>query len=260
MSESRSTPVYTSKAEGFRPAEEIAALRPARENAPKQRAKPILREVTNGIVCYCGQRFSEGQALDFMLHLRSEVGNDLAYLERRRAESRERGRRLGADPEWRARKNQRARERHYRNSHPCECGCGGIVGTGSFLPGHQKRLIVVSCGTESGHSRHRRLGEKPCAECMAAVNEAARRRRAAKNAAKNGPKRKPQGRKPTPIPREEVVRLYRDEGVGLKALGKMMHTHHRNIVKVLSEAGVPIRDRRPRVRTLASDTLDVGTA
>ena len=227
----------------------LASLRPARENAPKQQAKPVVHAVTNGIVCYCGRRFGEADALKFMLHLKAEVGDDLTHLEQRRAAAREQQQRWRSDPENRARKNQRARERWHQDAHPCECGCGGMVGVGSFLPGHQKRVIVARCGTEGGHSRHRRLGEKPCAECRAAVNEAARRRRAAKG---GSAKRKPGGRNPTPISRKEVIRLYVDEGLSLKALQKMMHTHHKRIAQVLSEAGIPIRDRRPHARTLVT--------
>lgn len=82
-----SRPVYTSKADGFRTAEEIAAMRPITEpkpRAPRKAASPALRQVTNGIVCFCGERFGEHQALEFMLHLRAEVGDLADYRERRR--------------------------------------------------------------------------------------------------------------------------------------------------------------------------------
>lgn len=67
---------------------EMARLRPAKKNAPRPRAKPILREVTSGIVCFCEERFGEHQALEFMLHLRAEIGADLAKLERQRTTKR----------------------------------------------------------------------------------------------------------------------------------------------------------------------------
>lgn len=81
-----STPVYTSTAEGFRDAKEIAGLRAipeARPRAPRKQAEK--RVVSSGMVCFCGERFSEAQALEFMKHLRAEVGGELAVLERVRA-------------------------------------------------------------------------------------------------------------------------------------------------------------------------------
>jgi hypothetical protein len=101
---SGSVPRYTSKAEGFRTAEEIAAMRPVA--APKPRAlrkagNPGLRQVTNGIVCFCGERFGEAQSLEFMLHLRAEVGEHLARAERLRAYSRNYHKEHSTDPEWR---------------------------------------------------------------------------------------------------------------------------------------------------------------
>ena len=118
------TPVYTSKAEGFRPAEEIAALRPIPEPKPRRKRKTELRQVTNGIVCFCGERFGESDALDFMLHMRAEVGEDLAVLETSESASNAAARRrYSTDPEYRerqrARSTARARER-YASSDPEE--------------------------------------------------------------------------------------------------------------------------------------------
>jgi len=110
-----STPVHTSKAEGFRSAEEIAALRPMIESAPRPRKPTVLREVTNGIVCFCGERFGEAEALEFMLHLRAEYGEDLVKLERARAWHREYMRnRRATDPEFAERVRAQGRVSHQR--------------------------------------------------------------------------------------------------------------------------------------------------
>ena len=83
---------------------DLAALRPAAPPRPrKPRTAPPLREVTSGIVCFCGERFGEAQSLEFMLHLRAEVGEDLALLDRWRRSRREGQRRRLSDPEYRAR-------------------------------------------------------------------------------------------------------------------------------------------------------------
>ena len=109
-----SRPVYTSKAEGFRPTREIESLRPMAEpkpRAPRKAANPALRQVTNGIVCFCGERFGESQALEFMLHLRAEVGEVLEWAGSKRTVIREASRRRRADPETRERLNRQQRER-----------------------------------------------------------------------------------------------------------------------------------------------------
>ena len=94
-----SRPVYTSTADGFRTAEEIAALRPMAEPKPRAPRKTTAKpSVSSGIVCFCGVRFSEAQSLEFMLHLRAEVGEDLAVLERLRDRRRKDSRRRYADP------------------------------------------------------------------------------------------------------------------------------------------------------------------
>ena len=91
---------------------EIAALRPAAAPPARPRKAPApARQVTSGIVCFCGERFAESQALAFMLHLRAEVGADLARLERQREYYRERDRERRKDPEWRERANERRNER-----------------------------------------------------------------------------------------------------------------------------------------------------
>ena len=110
-----SVPRYTSRAEGFRTAEEIEALRPIAEpkpRAPRKAGNPALRQVTNGIVCFCGERFGESQALEFMLHLRAEVGEVLEWRERKLRQDRERYAARYADPEFR--QLQRERDRDYR--------------------------------------------------------------------------------------------------------------------------------------------------
>jgi hypothetical protein len=119
-----SIPRYTSTADGFRTADEIAALRPVKANAPRPRKASAQRAmVSTGIVCFCSERFSESQALEFMKHLRAEVGDDLAVLERKRQSERRRTReylkRKAEDPEWReqSRARRRARERR-RNENP----------------------------------------------------------------------------------------------------------------------------------------------
>ena len=84
----------------------------------------VRNEVTNGIVCFCGERFGEPQALEFMLHLRAEYGEVLEWRERQRAirrkyaikpEVREQRNALlrqqyRDDPEYRARKDERNRQ------------------------------------------------------------------------------------------------------------------------------------------------------
>jgi hypothetical protein len=128
-----SKPVYTSTAEGFRDAKEIAGLRAIPEARPRApRKAPVKRAVSSGIVCFCGERFAESQALEFMLHLRAEVGEVLEWRERfltqnrlavrryrdenieRVREQRERQSRLSQDPEWRKRKAEAERQRYAR--------------------------------------------------------------------------------------------------------------------------------------------------
>jgi hypothetical protein len=107
-----STPVYTSTADGYRDAKEIAALRPvapAKPRAPRKRSAPI--SVSTGIVCFCGERFSEAQSLEFMKHLRAEYGEVLEWRERTLTRGREAHRTRYADAEYRERANARRRER-----------------------------------------------------------------------------------------------------------------------------------------------------
>jgi hypothetical protein len=94
----------------------VSPLAGAIDGTPKAqprrpRPAPVLREVTSGIVCFCGERFGEHQALEFMLHLRAEVGEHLEKLERWRESYRQSHRRLREDPEWRER--DKAQKRAY---------------------------------------------------------------------------------------------------------------------------------------------------
>lgn len=121
-----SIPRYTSTADGFRTAEEIAALRPVAPARPRSpREKTEKREVTSGIVCFCGERFSEDRALEFMLHLCAEAGNVLRWYELR----------LEYTRRWRDRIKGRVRQdpvppraaRTPANKAGCDgitCGCG----------------------------------------------------------------------------------------------------------------------------------------
>ena len=91
---------------------ELAALRPAVPGPARPRKAPVpAAQVTSGIACFCGERFALAQALEFMIHLRAEVGADLARLERQREYYRERDRERRKDPEWRERERERDRER-----------------------------------------------------------------------------------------------------------------------------------------------------
>ena len=79
----------------------------------RSRSRSALREVTSGIICFCGEQFSETQALEFMLHLRAEVGADLQTLKKMRTDNAAYMRRKRAsDPEWRAAKNAATRARY----------------------------------------------------------------------------------------------------------------------------------------------------
>jgi hypothetical protein len=81
--------------------QELASWRPAKESPKPERqtAKPTFRAVTTGIACFCGERFGESQALEFMLHLRAEVGENLAQLERFRDSHRRASRKYAEKPE-----------------------------------------------------------------------------------------------------------------------------------------------------------------
>lgn len=94
---------------------DLAALRPMpapRPRAPRKATEK--RVVSSGIVCFCGERFAESQALEFMLHLRAEVGSDLKVAESLRRRHREERRRISADPERAARRRERDRKRQAR--------------------------------------------------------------------------------------------------------------------------------------------------
>jgi hypothetical protein len=114
----------TSSAERTLDQRDLAAMRPqAAPRTRKPRSAPVLREVTSGIVCFCGERFGEHQALEFMLHLRAEVGGVLSWAnhqkDRIRINSKKQYESQMADPakhehlKRRRRENaQRFRERH----------------------------------------------------------------------------------------------------------------------------------------------------
>ncbi len=99
---------HTSSSERTLEQRDLEVMRPARENAPRPRKPSVLREVTTGIVCFCGERFGEQQALEFMLHLRAEVGEVLDWRERKLRQKRESRRRVET-PEKRARKREHDR-------------------------------------------------------------------------------------------------------------------------------------------------------
>ena len=91
-------------------ARDLASLRPARANTPRKKAKPVRREVTSGIVCFCGERFSEDRAL------RAEVGEVLEWREKILARARggaaKQRERMRSDPALRAKRNERERRRY----------------------------------------------------------------------------------------------------------------------------------------------------
>ena len=94
----------------------LAAMRSAGQRKARQRriAQPAP-EVASGIVCFCGERFGEDRALDFMLHLRAEYGEVLEWQERVRGYWRGADRKRNAAPEKRAdrykKHNDRLRQR-----------------------------------------------------------------------------------------------------------------------------------------------------
>jgi hypothetical protein len=102
----------------------VSPLGAAIDGAPvrrprKPRSAPVLREVTSGMMCFCGERFPESRALEFMRHLRAEVGEKLDWADRvrektRQREMRYRNKRYAEDPEYRERAKARARERYRR--------------------------------------------------------------------------------------------------------------------------------------------------
>lgn len=139
---------------------EMAALRPAVAAPKRPRKPPVKREVTNGIVCFCGERFAESQALEFMIHLRAEVGADLAVLQRRREYHSDYYRERRKDPEYRARESEQQRERRKD-------------------PGYRARQ------RESNRASRRERMKDP--EYRARQNELARRRKAKRAAATHDP-------------------------------------------------------------------------
>lgn len=117
--------------------EHVSAVSPlgeAIDGAPragprKPRSAPVLREVTSGIVCFCGEQFTEAQAIEFMRHLREEFAYDLEVLDRTRARWRRDNQKQMDKPEQRERHrirdNARHRERYakdaaYRERHKAQ--------------------------------------------------------------------------------------------------------------------------------------------
>lgn len=66
------------------------------------------------MVCFCGERFGQSEAIEFMLHVRAEVGERVATLERRRDRSRAANARYRQQPEAQERRNEYFREYHQR--------------------------------------------------------------------------------------------------------------------------------------------------
>jgi len=164
---------------------DLAAMRPQvsprrarRVPRPAPPALPPASEIVGGVVCFCGERFAETQALEFMRHLRAEVQADMEvlarfretrrkseaapkrraakaqqqrvkyatseeYRERRRMAARERMRRKRAEG-WKAARTDRDREREQARriaaGKPCKCGCGQVTRDGrDWKPGHHQR-------------------------------------------------------------------------------------------------------------------------
>ena len=117
-----------SSAERTLDARTLAAMRSVAQRKGRQRrADPqsLVREVTSGIVCFCGERFSEDRALEFMLHLRAEYGEVLEWQEKVRESWRRSQRRFTADPDNRAASNERrSRRQRERRADP---ELGGLV-------------------------------------------------------------------------------------------------------------------------------------
>jgi hypothetical protein len=160
----------TSSAERTLDARDLAAMRPVVQPArkPKTASRPALREVTSGIVCFCGERFGEAQALEFMLHLRAEVGEELGVLRRLRTRSNDyRRRRYAEDEEFRTKKKASSRrskqKRQAESSRKCECGCGEMTKGGRVKPGH---LIRTADGRfVAGETRRKRFACRSCEVC-----------------------------------------------------------------------------------------------
>jgi hypothetical protein len=88
-------------------------MRGAAQQAGRRRrtAPEAVREVTGGIVCFCGKRFGEDEALELMLHLRAEYGEELARAERIREYWRGADRKRNADPAKRAARREKYKAR-----------------------------------------------------------------------------------------------------------------------------------------------------
>jgi hypothetical protein len=105
----------------------LAAMRSAsqRKAAQRRMAQSPAPEVTSGIVCFCGERYAEDQALEFMLHLRAEYGEVLEWQEKVRGYWSKSKRKQAADPAKNAAAQDRRRERlRKRRADPA---LGGLV-------------------------------------------------------------------------------------------------------------------------------------
>jgi hypothetical protein len=134
---------------------------PAKPRTPRKQAEK--RAVTGGIVCFCGERFTESQALEFMLHLRAEVGEVLEwrrnFKERHRKSCRGyRQRRWREDPEFRAKEtarttspeaNEKRRERYAL-----------LRSTPGYQPRKRKPLTDEQRERRNERRRERRAREK----------------------------------------------------------------------------------------------------
>ena len=150
---------------------ELAAMRPAVETPRRQPRRVASRsEVTSGIICECGERFSEAQALEFMRHLRAEFGEILNWAarerERRRRDVRRfsiRAKTMECPPEQhgkfsgynrygcrcdRCKNAQKIKNaaRPERQPRICACGCGEMTGGGIWKPGHHMKAAASRAG------------------------------------------------------------------------------------------------------------------
>lgn len=147
-------------------ARDLAAMRPDRTGARQRRPAERAREASaavRGVVCLCGRPFGEDEAVEFMLHLRAEVGADLRLL----AKVRQWRRRTVSRPEYRERRNAAGRKKRAEAAAsrpareprpgpvaaPCACGCGEMTaGRGRYKAGHHMRVPGRSPQRQPGSS------------------------------------------------------------------------------------------------------------
>lgn len=105
----------------------LAAMRSAGQRKARQRriAQSSAPEISSGIVCFCGERFEEDRALEFMLHLRAEYGEVLEWQERVRRYWRQADHKRNSVPGKRASRNEKHNERvRERRADPA---LGGLI-------------------------------------------------------------------------------------------------------------------------------------